>query len=284
MSSQGLEEVELIDYLRVIWQRRKFILLGTLIPVIIVGVVSAAMTPLYEATTQIRIGRVWDKEIENPYFVSELITSDAFLNKVVQKLNPSVTPYELKQNKMIDVQVVEGGTSGPRVPILLSIKTRAHEPKDAVDFGNMIADLLVEQQYRRFDERLQQYLSYEKDLEGQVDRMEEQINVLEKLLQKQSLSPTVNAPAVILLQAQLEQKNVQLLSFKKELKETKVNNLSSIVTESTKIISPPVLPKNHINPRGKFNMAVAGALALFLSIMLAFFLEYLKQVNQKKQI
>lgn len=272
------EEVELIDYLRVIWKRRKLILIGTLFCVAVAGIVSSLLPPVYEATAQIRIGRVWDKEIENPYLTKDLIGSDAFLARVIKQLNLPTTPYKIKKAKTIEIEVLEGGAAGQKVPLLLDIRTHSHDPQQAVDIANTVSRLLIEDHQRRFEEKLKEYQAYEKETARQVARVEEQITDLEGLIKKQSLNPSVNAPSVILLQAQLEQKNVQLLNFQKELKDTRINNISSIVTENTQLVGPPVLPNDHVNSRVKLNMAVAGVLGLFTILILAFFLEYLERV------
>jgi uncharacterized protein involved in exopolysaccharide biosynthesis len=271
--------VELIDYLRVIWRRRMLIILGTICSVVLAGVVSFALPPLYEATAQVRIGRVWDKEMENPYLTKEMVGSDAFLDRVIKQLGLSTTPYQMKKRKTIEVEVLEGGGPGQKFPLLLGIRVRAHDPQQAVDISNTVSHLLIEEHQRRFEEKLKEYQFYEKEVEREVVRIEEQITELEKMIKKQVLNPSVNAPSIILLQAQLEQKSAQLLGFKKELRDTRINNASSIMTENSKLIAPPVLPKDQINPRIKLNMAMAGILGFFASLLLSFFLGYLEQVQ-----
>jgi len=282
LDNQKSIETELIDYVLVISRRRKFIFLGTFLLVVIAGVVSFTLPPLYEATTQVKVGRVWDKELENPYLTSELINSDAFLEKVIKKLNLSITPFQLKRKELIKTRVLEWGASGQKIPVLLTIHTRSHDPQEAVNLGNVIGDFIVEDHQQRYEERLKEYKEYEKDLRYQVARIEEQINELEQLIKKQSLNPTVSAPSVILLQAQLEQKSAQLLIFKKELKDARINNYSSLVTENTSVVSMPVLPREHINSHVVLNMVLTGMLGFFITLILAFFLEYLKKARTRE--
>lgn len=279
MSSKEAEEVELIDYLRVIWRRRKLVFLMPALSVIIAGVVSLMLPPLYEATAQVRIGRVWEKEIESPYLIVERVDSDAFLSRVIEQVNLPTTPYRMKKGNVVEARVLEGGSTGQKVPLLISIQAHANDPKQAVEIANTVASILTEDHKRRFEEKLNEYLAYEKELSREVVRIEEQMRDLENMIKKQQMNPSVNAPSVILLQAQLEQKNAQFLNFKKELKDVRINNTSSIITEDSKLIAPPILPKESINPRIKLNMAVAGAVSLFLTLILAFFLEYLDQVR-----
>lgn len=280
VQAAGEDQIELIDYLRVVWKRRKLIFLGTALSILIAGGITLFMPPRYEATAQIRIGRVWDKDIENPYLASELIMSDSFLTKVIQKLSLNITPYKMKDKKIIEVRLLEGGTVvGQKLPVLVSVQTHSHDPQEAVDLGRAVGEFVIEEHRGRFQERLKEYQSYEKDLEREVTRIEGQLNDLEVFIKKQSLNPTVSAPSVILLQAQLEQKSAQLLNFKKELKDARINNSSSMVTEETKLIAPPVLPKEPVNLRIKLTMAVVGAVSLLATLILSFFLEYLEQVR-----
>lgn len=281
MTDPVTEGVELIDYLRIIWKRRRVIIFGTLLSVITGGVVSLFLPPRYEASAQIRIGRVWDKEVDNPYLVSEFINSDAFLARVVDRLNLSLSPYELKKERTIDISVLEGG-AGQKLPLLLLIRTHYDDPQKAVDIANVVSSLLIEEHQLKFEEKLREYETYEKELSQETARIEQQIVDLEGLIKKQAINPQVNAPSVILLQAQLEQKSAQLLNFKKELMTTKINNNSSIATENSKLIAPPVLPKNHVNPKTLLNMAVAGGGGFFISLVSAFFLEYLERARIRK--
>lgn len=255
------------------------IVLGTFFSIIVAGGISFILPPVYEASAQVRIGRVWDKDMENPYLTKEMVGSDAFLNRVIGQLNLPTTPYQMKKRKTVEVDVLEGGAVGQKFPLLLGIRVRSNDPQQAMDISNMVSHLLIEEHQRRFDEKLKEYVNYEKEMEREVSRIEEQITDLDKMIKKQLLNPSVNAPSVILLQAQLEQKTAQLLGFKKELRDTRINNSSSLVTESSKLIAPPVLPTDQINPRIKLNMAMAGMLGFFTSLLIGFFLGYLEKVR-----
>lgn len=273
------EEVELIDYLRVIWRRKKLILFFTLLCIMISGTISFLMPPVYEVTAQLRIGRVWDKEVENPYLSSELVNSDDFLTRIIEQLGLKTTSYKMRRDKTIHVGVLEGGAMGQKTPLALSITTRARDPQQAVDIGKMVSMFLIDGHQIRFQEKLREYQAYEKELARDMARMEGQISDLDQMIKKQAHSTSLNVPSVVLLQAQLEQKGIQLLTLKKELRDTRINNASSTVTESTKLIAPPVLPREPLNSRPLLTMAVGGLIGLFLILIIIFFLEYLAQVR-----
>lgn len=280
--SKIADEIELIDLLRVIWSWRKFILLIPLILMMLAGAVTQLLPEKYETTALIQIGRVWEKEIENPHLTREWMQSDDFFAQVIDKLKLETTPSQMKLNKMIQSEVLESGPSGKKVSVLLSLRVHAETPQQPVEIAQAVADLLIEKHQSRFNERLHEYQNYEEGLSNTVSRIERAIIELELLIKKQQMAPVVNAPSVILLQSQLEQKNVQLLGFKRELKDTRINNNSKIMTENTRLIAVPIIPTNPVGPRVLLFISVAGVLGLFSALILAFFLDYLKQARSRE--
>lgn len=280
--SDNEDEIELIDLLRVIWSRRVFIVFTTLILMAGAGVVSQILPKKYETTALIQIGRVWEKEIESPYLTKEWIFSDAFLSQIIKKLGLDTTPDQMRKKKSIEVKVLESGPSGNKTPLLLSVRVQSEIPEQTVAVSEAVASLLIETHQVRFQERLHEYQVYAEGLSHDVSQIENATRELELLIKKQQLAPVVNAPSVILLQSQLEQKNVQLLGFKRELKDVRINNNSKIMTENTRLVSPPITPTKPVAPRVFFLISLAGALGGAAALFLAFFLEYLKQARSRE--
>ncbi len=277
--SDSEDEIELIDLLRIIWSRRKFIVFTTLILIVIVGTIALTLPKKYETTMLIQMGRVWEKEIENPYLTREWMESDAFFLQIIKQLNLDPTVDQMRANKHIQAEVVESGPSGKKVPLLLSIRIHNEVPQQTVHIAQAVANLVIEKHKSRFEERFHEYQLYEEGLSHDVAQIESTTRELEILIKKQQMAPVVNAPSVILLQSQLEQKNVQLLEFKRELKETRINNNSKIMTENTRLISSPIIPTKPIGPRIVLFVSVAGVLGVFSALFFAFFLEYLKKAR-----
>lgn len=95
------EQVELIDYLRIIWKRRLLVVAGTLGCVLAALLVSFLLPEMYESNLQLRIGRVWNSNIEESTRLALVINSEPFLDEVRQKANFSKTAYEMKLNNII---------------------------------------------------------------------------------------------------------------------------------------------------------------------------------------
>ena len=93
------------------------------------------------------------------------------------------------------------------------------------------------------------------------------------------------------LDDEINSKQLELydLNRKVDIAQTYYSTISSNYVQSSFIpFSPvtiseePLLPEKPIRPRKLFNIAIAGVAALFFSILLAFFLEYLYGEKQKK--
>ena len=91
----------------------------------------------------------------------------------------------------------------------------------------------------------------------------------------------MNVPAVILLQAQLEERQSQVLEFVKELRDVGLSNTARARTENTRIIFPAVAPENPVYPKTGFNVVVAGLVGFMGALVAAFFLEFLAQTSRQ---
>lgn len=276
-ASLSEEEIELIDYLRVIWKRRWLIVGGTLACMIVALAVSLMQPKMYETTLDLKIGQVWQNPIDDPNLVAAVINNEPFLDKVREKTGLSYTAYQMKKGKTVAAKVVD------KAPLLVNVVTREHSPKKAVELAEAVADLVIHEHQLRFDELMSEHIRYEKDLESQVQAMQREIQELDVTLKQQRTNPQVNAPAVILLQAQLEEKQGQLVNFIRELREVKSSNASKARSENTRVILPPPLPEDHVNPKTRLNTMIAGIVGLMAFLMLAFFLEYLDQVKRRER-
>jgi capsular polysaccharide biosynthesis protein len=279
-----VEEVQLIDYLRVMWKRRWLIVSGPLICMIAAGLVSLRLPKVYETSLYLDVGKTWGMQVEDPYKVVELINSTPFIAKVKQVTNWPESVEQMAARRRITAETIqgEGGPSGKKA-ILVKVLTRGDTPQQTVGIANAVADLVIQDHKALFDEQMREYSRYETELGNQIKAMEKDLHDLDMILKRQRANPTVNAPAVILLQAQLEQKQSQLLNFMKELRDVKIANNSKTRTENTRVVLPAVLPERPVGPKATLNVAVAGMIGLCAALVAAFFLEYLDRVKRREQ-
>ncbi len=110
---------------------------------------------------------------------------------------------------------------------------------------------------------------------------ESRINEMDITLSHLQKNPQTNAPAVILLQSQLEQKEVQLVSFTRELRDVYIKNYSEMNSDLTRVENPPVPPINPVASKKRQIVLIALLLGAITSLFMAFFLEYLEKMSRK---
>ena len=201
------DEVSLYDYIKVISKWKRFIIIGTSVCIFTAGVVSLLLPKVYEASLDLKIGKVWGSSIEEPALVSETITSESFLVKVINELNLKLSPQELKE--AMKASVIKNN--------LIRVTVKASIPAKTVEITNAMANLIIGNYKDKYNKAMAFYHQYEEDLSGQVTETKTAIGEMKTTLSILQKNPQTNAPAVILLQAQLEQKESQLTNYIREL-------------------------------------------------------------------
>lgn len=126
------DEIDLREYIMILWNRRAAIALVTLLSILAAGVMSFfVLEPVYEASTQILASA---DSVPN-----EVIKSPFFLSKVVEELDlPNQEPYTpFGLARSVSVQTGKPAT-------LTVIKIEDTDPERASDIVNAVARLYVE--------------------------------------------------------------------------------------------------------------------------------------------
>ena len=100
------EEVDLMDYLKVVWKWKYLIIIGTVVCAAIAGVVSLSLPKVYETTEVIEIGKVVGSSLTNVKAVKSIMESESFADEVIHTLNLNENPRHLLER--IKVQVTNG--------------------------------------------------------------------------------------------------------------------------------------------------------------------------------
>lgn len=265
-------EVEFIDYLLVIWDRRWLVCGGTVLFMGLAGGASLLLPEVYESNLDLKVGRVWDTPVEEPQQVAVLMNSDSFLKIVKETLGLRKSVHQMKRDRTIVAEV-----AGP--PTLISVVTRGSTPEEAAGVAQAAARVIIEQHHARFEEQMEEQKRYESELAEKMDEVRKGIERLNAILESHQKQSEVDAPAVILLQAQLEQKELQLMTFAREAMDVRVKNRSTIHSETTRVAFPPVLPERPVKPNVVLNIVLSGLAGALTFSLLAFFLDYLRRAR-----
>ncbi len=271
------QEIELIDYLNVVWKRKGLIIGGTLVVAAAALVVSLSMPKTYEVSRTIQIGklpggiqggrRIEGKLVESREAVVGRLKDHRILRTAIEKLHLEPSYKEIENLVSIDTK------TNPGVRYIV----HAHDAPHASDIADWLAEYIIKIHQSVFDRGLQITKQHEAELASTIRNLGAEMQSMKRVMKRIIETPKVDAPAVILLQANIEDRERSLADFRRELKESRLSRLGS---ENTSVIAVGPPPKHPVKPRVKLNVALASTLGLMMFTFLAFFLEYLQNVRK----
>lgn len=256
-----------------ILQRRKWVvMLTTFMAVAVSGLGSYLMTPVYSASTMVRIAQVQDTSIDyfdlnysvrlmNTY--AHLLVSGPFLEEVIQRLDLDTLPEELA--KSIKVAALPDTE-------LLKITAESPHPTQAMEIANTLGGLLIQEgqklysgEGKTFRQMLQEQLTIvEENLRGDRALLQSLVNDntgQDQTVRIQDLNTRIRAQEETYAMLLREHERAQVGE------EVRANSIS--------VVEPAIVPKAPIKPRIKLNITLGALVGLVGGLGLAFFFENL---------
>jgi len=263
-------EIELIDYLNAIWKRKGLIVGGTLVTIATALVVSLSMPKTYEVSRTLRVGRLaGGKAIDEREAIISRLKDHRVLAMAIEKFHLGLTPKEMEDMVSIDAEI------NPAIRYTLQV----HEPKVGTQIADWMANYVINVHRPIFDKGMQITKNHEATLVATIRTMEVEIQSMKEVLKGIIEAPDVDAPAVILLQANIEDREQNLVGLRRELKESRLSRLGS---ENTSVIAADAVPEQPVKSTVMINLILASSLGLMGFTFLAFFLEYIENARGKR--
>ncbi len=266
---QAEQEVELIDYLNVIWKRKGLIVGGALLAAATALVVSLSMPKTYEVSRTLKIGMLPGGIIESREAVIGRLRDHRFLKNARKKAYLGMTLKEIADDVSIDRKI------NPHV----RYKVRAPDPQFATRLADTLAETIITTHKKTFDRAIQIGQHYETELTVAIRNAEAATRDVKTTLQKIMEASEVDTQAVILLQANVNERERNLGDLRRELKDSR---LSRLRYENTSVIAVDAPPKHPSKPNVKLNVALASTVGLMVFTFLAFFLEYIERAKRRE--
>lgn len=293
--------IALIDLLRVIWKWKWFIITITLACCMIAGVVSFSMPSVYEVSMVIEPG-VFDISpngqfiyLDSPSNIQSKVDTQAYNNKILKKLE--IDPAQL---------YLKFKTIQPRNSNTIRIWLELVNIPNGIKALSSLFDELIREYSHYIDDRRseieQKIFMNERQLDvkfGEVDALKEEIAMVkantDRIIEERSRlmnegSDNVDKLSLLIYTNTIQQNiaqyndlNRQLAVLKSNLERLKTEigilNIKKKSIENIKLIQWPQSSIYPIGPRNKVNIILGFASGLFLSVFLAFFIEYLRKAK-----
>jgi uncharacterized protein involved in exopolysaccharide biosynthesis len=244
--------------LTALW-RARWLLLGITLTAAIAGLVlSYFVPPTYESEANIRVGQVFGRPLENGYAVAALIGSEGFRTQLEQVLGQMIP------RRSVRAETVEGGVGAAAQPAYVKVSARGDSADAAWSLAQKIVELLTERHQRDYEASVSKNRAYQNTLGTQIKGIEHALTEMEATLGRMRQNPGVSAPAILLLQGQVEEKQTQLLAFAKELRDSEIAEATE--TWPTQALAPPPRPRGPTWPVGLVVTAISTGFGLVAAI------------------
>ena len=324
------DEINLIDYLKVLWKWKWLIIAGTLICAVAAAVISSQMPKIYRVAMVIEPGIIGLDESGNYIYmnyqnISGKINEGSYNNNIKKLLNidPSKTNLEFKADVSKFTNQIRISAECKEKHITLGLKAS----KQLIALISDDYEKVVEQRKNDYDRKIIAKQNDIKKLEAQgeslkrtlknirrrIDKLERELsdvkNNTEDLITHRDLllrKGKIEAEVLLLFYSTTIQQNIsyfnqinnQIYSFKEKEEGTqqKIKNLekdidtvkAEIIALNTnkelisniKAIQEPEVSLHPVKSKKKQIVLLAGVVALFMTVFLAFFIEYIKNASK----
>ena len=282
------DEINLMDYVKIIIKRRGFIIGLFLLAVIVAGTFSFFSPKVYQIDTILEVGKIGEEEIESPTQLVGKISGDVYGVIIRESLNVSELEYPVvKTENPKDTNIIKMAIESSKIDLAKNILNKKNELIILDHQGKVeSAKTLLEKKIVFSGEDI---VNLQKDIERIQIKIfsleQEQVNLESKITALESVLVYQQDPgsqfALYDTKEKLEAKKqeiennyLKINSLEKQINDikTQIDSLENQIEniEPTSVVKEPTISENPVSPRPIFNMAIAGVLGLFVGIFVAF--------------
>ncbi len=266
------EEIDLRDYINVLIKWKWLIIWITILSMLISGIASYfIIKPTYRGEANLLLPKVGDKLFFSPKEADILLTGGNVKNAIANKIN---IPYNAIAEGLT---ITTDESSG-----LVSITFENSDKEKIEEFFDAFVPVLNEKIASSYNEKLKLLKSKLLSLKEQLKRIENLEESLKKMLVNVEEEGKSN---VNLLEYSLNLNTYNSLLKERNAIENEISDLELQINESHNFLylGEPFVSNTPVKPKKLFNIAVSGVAAFFFAVLLAFFLEYWTNSDDKQK-
>lgn len=264
--------MELRRYVEILEARKWVVVVTMIVTIIVAGLGSFWMTPVYSASTTVRIAAIQDNSVGYFYpnyldrlmnTYAQLLKSRLFLENAIQRLDLNILPEDLV--KSIKAEALADSE-------LIKIIAESPDPRQATDIANMLATLLIEQGQKIY---FGQGKSARELLQEQLAIVEEKLAADRALLQSLLVESSGQADSgkVKDLNTKIGIQEQTYATLLDQYEKTRLGD--AVRANSISVVEPATIPYAPSQPRKTLNIALGALVGLVGGIGLAFLFENL---------
>ncbi len=198
------EEIELMDIINVLWKRKWLIIAGTLISMVVAGVVSFLIKPVYEISAVIQPGKMLVQDQYGRYEEVSIERPKQIASRISEKTYDSLVANELKI-PLKELPEIEGEEI--KDTFLVRVFTKNHD----IERGKSILNSLIKQLRKDVDGKV----------EAEIRMIESQIETYENKIKSLEISIQDKNNEIKELELQIQSKEVEKKKLNHDIEATK---------------------------------------------------------------
>ena len=283
------DSIDLIDYLKIVWKYRYFIVTSIVLCFVVVGIWSFNLQKLYKVSTilslnsRAKIGPtstimsdfLSGIVIDSPSTIAANINGGMFNGQLRGKLKDNFKTYAVSNFSF--------KASNPKSSNMIRITYETANIKRGEIILEFLNKAIIEMYQEKVD-TVKKILLLEEEskdnIKTRIDAISNQIKLIDTTINKEKDDKRLGVKdlsGLILLRSSLSDSLLQqehlLLEAEKRLEQFRLFYKEE---GPVKIIQKPISSLKPVKPKIKLNILLAGVVGLFLSLFLAFFIEYIK--------
>jgi len=298
--SNEYNEIDLIDYIRVIKNNFKFITLFTIAVIIITGLLTYFVAPKkYELEGVIKIGVTENNTpLTDPEKTIEIIKQRSSLSYILNNLKEK-DKFGLWENYNY---ISPNSFSTNNQNIFLTIIAKNDNPQKSKELIEEISNFIIEQDKKIYEKNIKAIDRNIKISKEQIVLTGQKLALIRTQLNENNilLNSTIQVISGLSVNSQANSLALQgYLASRDNIKgrvddykhqinnlEEQIKNISDEIenfelqkqkNESTQINTYPVIPQSPLSPSLKVNLIIALILGLFIGILISFIMEWWKK-------
>lgn len=267
MTERYDDEIELIELIRIVWQRKWLVILLPILAAILAYGISFFITPTYSSTVKIALSNMGDPIYSNPLAAKEEILSTDTLAPIMERLKLKYkTVDEFK--KKIDVTAQKDQN-------ILQVDVSYSDPKTAQAIAAEIGKVFKEKSDQVF-------LAKKKLVEDLLATLKEQKDLASKSLDRNRAALTAIETNGNLTNEEKDISRVRLLDYivrdeayiKDSISRIQDAEMRLIDMKEAQFVENATLPDRPDSPKKTLNAVIAFVVGLMFALFLVFLIEY----------
>lgn len=267
-------EIDLMDYVKVIFKRKKWIFWIFLLAIASAFVLTTITPDTYQTKAVLRIGKFGGELLEKPNETVTVLKQQSTLKEIAKKLEFEKEPQDpaKRVDSLLDFE-------SPEKSNLVIITAQDSSPKLANEGAKAAANLVIERHKKLFSEKQELLEEKIKNTKQEIDSYQKEVETLNAQIKR--YRNAYSEGEGLALQGYLA--SLRVAQNRVDSAKDRLNNLQSKKTNSknTEMVAEPTVPQSPEGAGLKLTLAIAGVLGIFVGVFWVFLLEWWESNKQK---